>query len=335
MNRMKNREIGVDIAKVVAMFLVVLLHVSGQVGDEGAFIHSISYCCIDVFALASGYLCLNATWRFVKILRLWLQTVFWGVVVLSACKIGGYEVLLKDVVDAIFPVSRYTYWYFTSYTLLFFVMPLLNVAIKNVSKKTLQQTLLAVFIMVCMTSLIEGDICYFGYGYSFAWLSVLYVAGGYLRLYQPISWKSGTCFIVAFISVSLGFLLGILFDALGFHHPGEKIRLAVSYVSPFTVFEAICIFVGCQHLKIHNDRVAKFWKMLSISTFGVYLIHVQPFFFKKVWPQFLGRALPDSVWKLVPIEIFLALAIYIGCTFLELLRIKLFDFCYNAYSRNK
>ena len=332
---MQNREVGVDVAKVVAMFLVVLLHVSGQIGEEGAFIHSISYCCIDVFALASGYLCLNATWRFAKILRLWLQTVFWGVVVLSACKVACYEIHLKDVVDVFLPVSRYSYWYFTSYTLLFFVMPLLNAAIKNVTQQEFQYALSAIFILVCMTSLFEGDICYLGHGYSFAWLAVLYVTGGYLRLYQPIRWKSRTCFIVAFISVLLGFSLGLFFDATGFHHPGEKVRLAVSYVSPFTVVEAICIFVGCQNLKIHNARVAKFWEMLSISTFGVYLIHVQPFFFKKVWPQLLGRVLPDSVWKLVPIEILLALAIYIGCTFLELLRIKVFDFCYKVYSRNK
>lgn len=281
MNRLQNREVGVDVAKVVAMFLVVLLHVSGQIGSEGSFIHSFSYCCVDVFALATGYLCLNTTWRFAKIFRLWLQTVFWGVVVLSICKVACYEVHLKDVLDVLLPVSRYSYWYFTSYTLLFFVMPLLNAAIKNMTKREFQYAISAIFILACMTSLFEGDICYLGQGYSFAWLTILYVAGGYLRLYQPIGWRSSTCFIVAFISVLLGFSLGLLFEATGFHHPGEKIRLAISYVSPFTVIEAICIFVGCQHLKI-NARVAKFWKMLSISTFGVYLIHVQPFFFNKV-----------------------------------------------------
>lgn len=143
------RIIGVDIAKIVAMILVVAVHVNGfglpYVGDNPtglgylllrSFLGAIFMACINIFAIASGYAGIMATFKISRLIRLWIQIVFTGLMVLICLDLfTDINVQTKDYLKACIPIAKKQYWYMTAYFMLCLVMPVLNAGIKSLNQK--------------------------------------------------------------------------------------------------------------------------------------------------------------------------------------------------------
>lgn len=119
---------GVDLFKALSMLLVVALHINTVGGAlEGSaagsvqwwiadFVQIAAYCCVDCFALATGFLMAGRRFRPGRIVSLWLQVAFYSVVTAIAWyfTVPG-KVDLKYIVSSFFPVLTSKYWYFTAY----------------------------------------------------------------------------------------------------------------------------------------------------------------------------------------------------------------------------
>lgn len=112
---MKERNIGVDIAKIVAIVLVVIHHISdfglfinvynpNMLTWAHSYIHSIAYSCVDVFALATGYLCISSRCKYSRLVQLWIAAVFWGVLLLTCHLLLGCDIGAMRFVRALVPV---------------------------------------------------------------------------------------------------------------------------------------------------------------------------------------------------------------------------------------
>ena len=67
---------------------------------------------------------------------LWLQVAFYTVLITALFLVISPEsVGFKDIITAFLPVTRYTYWYFTTYFGLFILMPILNAGINALTEK--------------------------------------------------------------------------------------------------------------------------------------------------------------------------------------------------------
>lgn len=336
-----DRIIGVDIAKIVAMVLVVALHINGfglpYVDDElpglgyillRSFLDATFGACINIFAIASGYVGIMSSFKLSRIIRLWIQVVFTGLLVLVCIDFfAGINVYSKDYMKACVPIGTRQYWYMTAYFMLCFVAPLVNAAIKALNEKRLRHILLILLCVICGESLVcsagAGALGVEG-GYSFEWLLVLYVVGAYIRLYNPLhkfKWAlvGGAC-VCAMIIGWGPFAL----NELPLPHGLPRLLVFGGYTSPFTVAIALCIFALCLKVRIVSERVKKVIVLLSSTTLGVYLIHVQPVFFRDVFIKIVRKLAVSEGGYLC--SLFLStIAMYIACTILDALRLMLFQ----------
>lgn len=160
-------------------------------------------------------------------------------------------------------------------------------------------------------------------GYSFLWLAVVYLFGAYIKRYNPIRMASIKCFGIAIIMAFLPCLRQLLSFLIGIRIPGDRFHL-ISYPSIFTLFVAVFIFAGCINLRI-GGRATKVVQVVSSTTFGIYLIHVQPFVWQNVWQATLGKIEVSTIPSYIGLTIGLSVATFVVFSTMEFVRLKLFD----------
>lgn len=195
------RNYGIDLLRLVCMYLICVLHVCGQggamthyIGREASWytvyiLETAGYCAVNTYGMISGYVGISSRRRPSRIVELWLR-VFWYSALgsLIGVNVFGLPVDEKTLWKAIFPTMWNTYWYFSSYVGVFVIAPYLNRMVRALSdgqKKKLMITLFllcSVFTMVPRASTTGGDFLGLGAGYSFLWLAVMYVMGACVRL---------------------------------------------------------------------------------------------------------------------------------------------------------
>lgn len=331
----KVRYPGVDLAKVVAMLFVLIRHVvhygipsSASQGLMSAHIviYGLVASCIDLFALCTGFLCIRSNVRRSRLAVLWLQVVFWGIGSLLAAQfIFGAHFPVSAYLKALLPVVNDQYWYFTAYFMLFLFMPLLNRGMLALSRRQATELMIALFVFICLYSLQPTDLFCMRKGYSFPWLMILYLFGAYIRLYgTAIRWRPSWCFGLAFVVASLSSLEALrrLFKG---KDPFEGNHDLMSYVSPLTLVVAILLFLAFLNIGFKGERTAKILKTVAATTFGVYLIHVQPIFFRTVWIDRLCNVVTDSLFSYITFIVLFSLVSYCLMSALDYLRIRLFD----------
>ena len=88
----KDRNYGIDLLRLVLMYMVCILHVLGHGGVLNAvtpgtakyivywLLEIISYCAVDAFALISGYTSkLQPHQKYDKIVNMWFQVFFYSI----------------------------------------------------------------------------------------------------------------------------------------------------------------------------------------------------------------------------------------------------------------
>lgn len=324
---------GVDVAKIIAIYFVIVVHLLGngfafrdgstRVPCQAILYHTLlglSFSCIDLFALATGYLCIHSNCRYSRIVNLWLAAVFWGVVMLLACSLCGYSVAGESYLDAVLPIWHDQYWFLSAYFMMFLIMPLMNKAILAMTRKEFRQLFAAVAIFVCGYSMLGADVFGLRSGYSFPWLCMVYVIGAYIRLFNPCRWRKLCCFMSA-----VGIAIATAFAYLSLRHFLPNVRFSfVSYVSAPTLSIAILIFMGSLQIEF-GERMSRIVKAVAATTFGIYLIHVQPFVWRNIWKVGLSRIKIGTAFELILAVAGLSIAVFAVLALLEHLRQVTFE----------
>ena len=128
----KQRNYGIDLLRMIAMLMVVILHILGKGGvlqaapplsiryETAWLLETAAYCAVDCYALISGYVGFGTRCRYADLAALWLRVVFYTVTITAvfALVLPG-SVSAGEWLRAIFPVMFNQYWYFTAYFCLF------------------------------------------------------------------------------------------------------------------------------------------------------------------------------------------------------------------------
>ena len=244
-----NKNYGIELLRIVAIVFVVTLHVVTFGGILPytslqsqpvsyiflSFLKVAVYGCVDLFALISGFVCINSKWASKRFLKLWFCVVFWGVVLLLVLKyvpsffdflksifnvfipklkesFGEYTVGATEFLSNIFTIGTKQYWYFNMYTLLILFMPILNAGIKKLNKKHMAMISLGFFILASVYKTIcDRDLFALSGGYSAMWLIMLYFIGATARKYYDSGFtiKKWICILGYFIStlITLAWLI--------------------------------------------------------------------------------------------------------------------------------
>lgn len=326
-----SRDYGIDIARILAMFLVCVLHVGGcwrgmanapTMFDRAAAVTywSLAYVAVDLFMLITGYLGINRTWKIKSYLRLWGQVAFYLMGgFLFAYSLNGACCSWSYFIANIFPIPcANAYWYFTAYSGAFFFFPYLNKVFLALTKHEREKLLLTLFLIICVFGFYNKHV--WG-GYNAVWMLVMYLAGAYLKLH-PIALN--TKYLLA-LYVSLSISGGILFslDCHLRHTFGFSLPIpGLDYTSPFTVCASIACFVACTRVHMRSYLLQKLLATIAPLTFAVYLIHTHP-----ATIGYFGDFIKSAAeythysWWHIPTIAFLA---FVFCIFIEYTRVRIF-----------
>lgn len=335
----KNRNIALDIFRILVMFMIVMGHFLFHGGViKNAPLFSVSYFSsnflmsflnvhVNCFVLLSGYFISTKQFRLDKVLELWLQIFFWSItlyMVIIMLQGGAFEP--KELIKSLMPFTQQRYWFMTTYLLMYFMTPFLNISISTLTKKQYKLVLSVYFIIfICFqniivwrnfTSVSASDPLFFCF---------LYMIGAYLRKYPikkkiPWFWIYVVCCLIT--SGSKFIITGITLSIFG-EPIGET--LFSGYCSITNVIGAVALFIVFVNLKIYiNPKVGKWITRISTLTLGVYLIHDHTNVRTYIWNLFQPSSYIGS-GILFFVLIIDSVVIFSICCVLEWARQKIFE----------
>lgn len=327
----KERNYAIDLLRIIAMYMVCMIHINLFTGAHaivaiipgkeyifyvGTLTESIGFIGVNLYAIITGYVCLNSKWRFSRYLELWGQVAFYTIVLLYTGWILYRFGVLGVGIDGDFIARNIrllfmgsSYWYFTAYTALFLLMPFLNKLLLSLGQRE-YVLMLCVLLLLIPCANTQRGIYLFGSGYNVTWLAVLYAFGAYVKRFAPsVSTK---------VTAPLA-LVCILYPLICYqlHDPAVP-----SYCSLYVAVYSIVFFLFFYRLRIERSWLRKLIAWLAPLSFGVYLLHVHPWSWKvlsyyvPIWNEQL-----DYPWW---IALVLGGILYIICSLLDWGRYHLF-----------
>lgn len=342
---MKIRNYNIDLLRIFATFMIIILHILGQGGILDAstqlnlkygivwFLELVCVGAVNIYALISGYVLCENEVKYHKIVVLWIEVFFYSFFILIFFYFFrnkfNIDITFKLIVGNLFPLSNNLYWYFTSYFGMFLFIPLLNFIINNFPKKKLH---ICIFMGIVIYSFFPvvwvNDIFLFNNGYSVIWLAFLYVIGGYIKKYYFTSKLSKKKWLlIYFFSIFFAWFCIILLKILSFKIPilADFNFIFLGYNMLTTFIASISLFIFIININIKNTKIIKLITIFSPVTFGVYLIHTNPMIFNYILKNSFIEYVNYNFVLLILFIIITAIVIYLICTIIELFRIKLFN----------
>lgn len=303
------RNHGIELLRIFAMLLAAVLHIlkkggviTASEGNLAAYstvwlLEAAAYCAVNCYALISGYVGYSdrpKPLRLARCIELWLQVVFYSVIITTVyCIAGVGSVGVSDFADAFLPVTSKQYWYFTAYIGMFFFIPLLNALVRRLNRRALVSLcilLIAVFSLYdTFASFWKKDPLALVGGHSPLWLGVLYIFGAAMKkLRVPEIVSSKKALLIYASAAVFTALFKITGDRLLRFVPGS---LFVRDTSPTVLLCAAALLVAFARFKPCR-KLTEFAVLFAPAAFGVYLLHVSPLVFEHVIGNrfaFIGR----------------------------------------------
>lgn len=333
------RNNGLDALRMCSMFMVVILHVLAQGGILSAlgespynvnyqaawFLETAACCAVNCFALLSGYVGVTTKFYYYRGVLLWLQVVFWTVLLTMLYAVLNPEVVgIRQWINAVFPVSMQQYWYVTAYFCMFLFVPFLNKLLLSLGNRELK--LLGITIVcgvVFYPTAVIHDLYTLQGGYSFAWIAFLYVLGGIMkRLEFGSEIKKSRCVLVYICSVLLAWGAKFLLEthSISFISP----NFLINYTAPTMLLCAAALLLLFSKWQVKSKIADKFIKTASPLAFSVYIIHTNPL----VWSNWLADRYASAAEKspllFLLLVLFYAAVIYIVCSMADFVRYQIF-----------
>ncbi|MBQ6432186.1 MAG: acyltransferase [Oscillospiraceae bacterium] len=339
----QGRNYGIDLLRMVAMYMVCILHVllhGGVLLESGGFSgqHLLSWfleygarCAVNLYALISGFVGIKSKYRVSNLAVLWLQVFLYSFGIAVAVLIVRPDFCSgSDLVGFAFPVLTKKYWYFSAYFCLFLFMPLLNAGINTLGKSSMRRTVIAMFLVFSVAASIAKQTSHSPFslnsGFSGLWLMILYVLGAYIRKYG--FWEKVPQ------PALLGIWLGCTAASLGIRITAEQIGIwltgvaynatvLLAYISPLMVLGSVALLLFFARLQCGNisKRIIAFF---APAAFGVYIIHMHPLIGDHLLYHRFSFIADYSPFALVAAVILCAFGIYLICSLIDLVRIQVF-----------
>lgn len=281
----RERNVSIDIAKSICMFLIMMGHLIGQtniktINNYGeAFIYNymivfLRVACSVYLMITAWYSCESGELKFKKFLNIWLTFVFWEVPIVLYEIHSGYAGK-RDLYFALLPISGGLLWFVGHYMILLLIQPILYSVIRGVGRETFKKGLIiaSIFVVVEPSLTLRPGIL----GSDFVYILFVYFLIAYVK-------KHGNFFsmklsIILLVTISLLMCLGRAFADINssrFPFLSQKI---ITYFDGYVILMrslpnllmAFSIFSIFIQLKIH--KWPSLFSTLSSTTLGIYCIH--------------------------------------------------------------
>lgn len=312
----KIRQSNIEILRIVAMFLVLVLH-SGFATVKSpttADVHeqflqpftrflfeSLSIACVDIFVLISGWFGIRPSKK--GLLNFLFQAFYFilGVYVVMVTS-GLTHLSIKGITSCFLFIQDYDYWFVRSYLLLFIMSPILNSFVDSADKKTFRGVLIGFFLFQTIYAWGYVAVNAFAGGYSTISFMGLYLLARYAKIHEPTwaDWSIAKDSMVI-ISCAVGMSL-ISFATAYLGHPMSG-KFIDSYICPFVI--VLSLYMVIMFSKFHLQSKIINW--FAASCFAVYLFHTHITLFYDYFKPTIVRlyASYDGIFCLLAIGAFL------------------------------
>ena len=315
-----------ELLRVVAMVMVVILHflshsdsllaldapISG-VRILGTLLESFCLVAVNVYVFISGYFGVKGRFRPGKAVSLLCQIWFYGFLILAAALILGIPTQLQELgvyggIQYLFPIESETYWFATSYFMLYLLSPVLNAAAQNMTRKQLKIGVAGLLILFSGIKSISPVVFPVDkYGYDLAWFICVYLLAAYLSLYGNEFFKKyGVLIYVGSSVVTFAMVMVLWFVSQKVDSFSYYFTVPFHYNFVLCLTGAIGLFYGFSKINIKEGRMSAFVRKLGVLSFGVYLFH-EHIDIRDIWYGYLrelihpvgGEGILFFLWELV------------------------------------
>ena len=331
------RNYGIDLLKIVSMFMVVILHILGHGGvlehaldltlnDTVAwFIEILCYPAVNIFALTTGYLCIDRKFKYKNIINLYILVLFYNIV--YTVLFGGFEFV--PFITSFFPVSNNAYWYFSSYFCFILFIPYINKFLNSIDEYEHRKLIFLILFIMCgvgwISKILNADVVSIRNGYSPIWLASLYFIGGYFKLYNSkIKNYSKKTYFLFYIFISLFTLLSrIIIIKMPVLREFLPDNILIIYNSITIFLSALSIFLLFIKIKVDNNFKNNLVCFSGLS-FSVYIVHEHKLISNIILINKYIHFVHMPVLQMVFMILFTGVIIYVVCTIIDIFRYYLF-----------
>ena len=278
---------------------------------------------INCFVLITGYFMCKSQITLKKFLRLFLQVMFYRILIGAIFWSSSYEPLnIESIVKTLLPIRTVGTGFTSAYLLFFLFIPFLNVLVNNLNEK--QHILL--LCLLSFTYIFLGTVPFFSITMNYvSWFMVLYVIASYIRMYpkkifdssKVWGWISLIVIVIASASVVVCAYLSKLLDSFLWYYFVQDSNTVLA------VLVGVSTFLFFRNLKMkHHPLINR----ISSTCFGVLLIHAN----SDTMRRWLWKDVLDNVGMYNSSLLFLhfalsVLGVFVICSVIDMARIKLVE----------
>lgn len=322
---MIERHSGLELLRIIAMAMVVLVHLDGaalglpdlrgdvyDISDRDIWklgVEAITIIGVNCFTMISGYFGIRLKLK--SVISFLFQCLFYSLLCFGVyCIFVPSHFSWNSFVDNLLILSTTDLWYVPAYFILMLLSPFLNAGCEKLDKRRFLLTLSALlFFSVWCGWWHDNKIN--PNGYTIFQLVTVYLIARYIRIYHdeiPANKDRLITFEIYFISLIAIFVSSLFLSPIkGF-----------AYNSPFVLLSSVAFFMIFRNMSFRSTII----NQAARSVFAVYLIHKSP----EVWVHVL---LPvcKSIWSS------LSIGQYTGMTLLITLILFMISFIIDPIRR--
>lgn len=355
----KTRDSGMELLKVIAMLMVILIHcylyggyyneavaVGGVVREASTFMRIAFRPAVNIFLLITGFFMVKAPVNieksFSRTKSVYLRIFFYSLVFSAVFLLLGSEYCvpfandtpypIKTVVlNGLFPLTSQSWYYLTNYILLCLLAPFINIALQNITKKQYLKLLAVLTFLLCFW---VNAISIYPFklwvsnlfltsisdGKSLFSFIYVYIIGGYVGLHVKKREKPDFRYLL--------FALAILCVNYLLHSNLPKTigytSISMNYSNPFVIGQGVFMLLFFKDLHFKN----KFVNFLGSTTLGVYAIHEFRFIRPLIWKEWFNFKTIDctNIFRNMIITVGVCFAIYLVSAVVDYLVQMLFHY---------
>ncbi len=353
---MKKRMVNMELLRILAMLMVVLLHYLSKGGlltsltgefTAGAYVawllEAFAIVAVNVYMLISGYFLVESGFKPGRLAELVCQVLFYSLLVPPVLICLGIlepkQLTVYQLLQYLFPNQMLHYWFITAYVIMYLFVPVLAAGAKQMSRKQFRRTviLLLLFFSVSKSVLpvqLEAD----NLGYDALWFMCVFLVAAYMRLYGIPFLQKGRraafCYVGSCLLI-FGLTMGLRLIYLKTGHLGNFIHAPYDYNHILTLFAAISLFYAFYNWKLSGETVIhKVILKVAPYTLGVYLLH-EHVELRTLWPKWLGATVERSPWMLVLHAAGSVFLVFVIGILVDMVRGRLFQMVKKGFENKK
>ncbi len=342
---MKKRVVSIELLRILAMMMVVMLHYLGKGGLLPSLtgsmslngyvawiLESFSIVAVNVYMLISGYFLVQSSFKLGRLAELICQVLFYSilveVVLLAFGVIGTEQLTFNRLLEVFLPVQMTQYWFITAYVIMYLFSPILSIALTHMEQKQLRMTIVLLLVFFALSkSILPVQLAVDNDGYDGLWFICVYLVAAYIRLYGiPFLENKGRGLLCYLAGVAGIFGLTMVVRAVYFKTGSldHFMQAAYDYNHVLNLFAAVGLFYAFLNWKLSTEgKLAKLVYKVAPYSLGVYLLHEQ-IEVRYLWPKWLGASADGNVVLLIVRCVIAVLMVYVVGTVVDMLRAALF-----------